>query len=489
MSGTWWRSSAGLNAAGNVAKALAGLLPAGVIVALLGKSTLATVLITTGVFPAVGVVLLAFAEGKVRKREQFEKQAQEQDEIERRQVSAEAERLARLRMVPIRCVKDVTPYEIGVDQEAPQAKEEAGEGDHPEYLERDRDSDVRGALEAALTAGQPRMVVLSGGSKAGKSCTLFRAAQTVLGGHQLVAPKPGPSNLSELVRPEGLPKLAPGAAVLWLDDLEDFVGADDGMRPSMLEGGLAEWGRPLVVLATEGGKGLARRSERESKELADPIRKLLRHALVSKIDLDVELTNAELARARMLYPEVVVERLAQAGIGEYMIAADELVERLIRVRDDEGKERPEGAAVVWAAIDWQRAGITAPVTRDVLQELYVHYLTGLDPTPERFASGLEWARKPLYSSIALLSGDVAFRPFSYIVTYAAEKLRRPINPGAWDKIIQTVNPEQALAVGLGAYRHNDLPRAERAWQRASRSPSDAVAGRALVNLGILLETQ
>ncbi len=150
------------------------------------------------------------------------------------------------------------------------------------------------------------------------------------------------------------------------------------------------------------------RRERE-EELEDPIRKLLRHVRVSKIELDVELTAPERARARMLYPQVAAERLAQAGIGEYMIAADELVERLNRAPEHEGKSCPQGPAVVWAAIDWQRAGITAPVHREVLQELYVHYLSGLDPTPERFAIGLEWARKPLYSSssIALLSGALS----------------------------------------------------------------------------------
>ncbi len=220
--------------------------------------------LATWLYVALGVAVVALgAIGAIAAVQLHREDERELAELEREQMSAEAERVARLRVAPIRRVKDVTPYDVGVDPEAPQAQEEAGEGGHPTYLERDRDADVRAAIADALAAGQPRMVVLSGGSKAGKSRTLFQAAQSVVGDHLLIAPKRGPSNLSELVGQDGLPELPPGAAVLWLDDLEDFVGADDGIRPSMLERELPDWGRDVVVLATEGGKGLARRSEGE----------------------------------------------------------------------------------------------------------------------------------------------------------------------------------------------------------------------------------
>jgi len=466
---SWWRTPAGLAAAGNVAKVFTTPLGAGVVAALLGRSTLAMVLIALGAASGAIAVLLALAEARARR------------------IEVDNERAARLRVFPIRAVKGVMPYEVGVDPEAPQARGEIGGGNDPKYLERDRDSELRDALKAARASEQARMVVLSGQSKAGKSRTLFEVAQQVLGDHQLIAPNRGPRNLSQVLAPGGLPGIAPGRAVLWLDDLEDFVAADEGMQPSVLDHDLAGCGRPVIVLATEGGKGLARRSNQESRELEDPIRRLLRHELVTKVELDVGLSLNELARARQAYPPMVAKQLEQAGIGEYMIAADELIERLNRPRDADGKQCPEGAAVVWAAIDWQRAGITAPVPRDLLQQLYVHYLTGLDPTPACFARGLEWARKPLYSSIALLRGDDAFSPFSYIVTHVAGRPGQPINADAWDRIIETADLEQALAVGLAAYRQDDLPRAERAWRQASSSASDAVASRALVNLGILLE--
>ncbi len=397
-----------------------------------------------------------------------------------------ARRVERLRVFPIRPVTNMEPYEVGVDLEAPQARADAGEGEHPEYLERDRDQDLRAALSDPLAVGRPRMVVVTGRSKAGKSRTLFEAARRELPNHQFIAPKAGANNLSALLRPGGLPTLAPGPALLWLDDLEDFVTADEGMQPRVLERDLAEWSRPVIVLATQGGKGLARRSEGEREKVTDPVHRLLRHDLVTSVELDVVLTRRELARAKALYPPRAVKRLERSGIGEYMIASDELVERLRQPMHGNGSKCPEGAAVVWAAIDWQRAGITTAVTREVLGELYRHYLVGLDPSPELFARALDWAREPLYSSIALLSGADALSPFDYIVTYADNKLRRPINRQAWDDILTLAPDESLLAVGSRAVAEDSDERAERAFSRAARSNHPELAASAAFNLGLLL---
>ena len=169
MSNSWWRTSAGLNAAGNVAKGLATLLGAGVVAALLGNSTLATVLIALGAASAAAAVILAYAEGRAKAGEERARLENEQAAL----VRAAAERL----LVPVRPVREVSPYDVGVDTESPEARTAARRQDQLPYVARERDETLRRALAKAATRQGPSLIVLEGDSKAGKSRTLFEAAR------------------------------------------------------------------------------------------------------------------------------------------------------------------------------------------------------------------------------------------------------------------------------------------------------------------------
>jgi len=110
---------------------------------------------------------------------------------------------ARLLRVPVAPIGRIDPTLIGVDRAAPSVLD----GDVvPKYVGRAVDAALREAVEAALDSSGPWLVVVDGGSKVGKSRTLFEALRRCApaGEMECVAPvdaaalrsllNPGPSS-------------------------------------------------------------------------------------------------------------------------------------------------------------------------------------------------------------------------------------------------------------------------------------------------------
>jgi hypothetical protein len=133
--------------------------------------------------------------------------------LEGRRERAESDR--RLRVAPI---TEVDPTLIGVDKAAPTVLPWAT---LPDYLAREVDTVLRDAIAAALAGRGDWLVVVVGGSKVGKSRTLFEALRrcALAGKLQLVAPVDG-ETLRSLLDPGQAMPIRAEYAVLWLDDLE-----------------------------------------------------------------------------------------------------------------------------------------------------------------------------------------------------------------------------------------------------------------------------
>ena len=104
-------------------------------------------------------------------------------------------------------------------------------------------------------------------------------------------------------------------------------------------------------------------------------------------------TGKEKDEAVRLYPG---ERF-DGSVAETLVGARELIGRYKASHDT----NPAGCALVRAAIDVRRAGITRPVTEEELRRLFAFYLPsiriGVLPTTEHFTSGIEWAARPVAS--------------------------------------------------------------------------------------------
>jgi hypothetical protein len=154
-------------------------------------------------------------------------------------------------LVPVAAVADVDATLIGVDK-AVQAILPGGA--LPRYVAREVDEALRAAFAAALDGRGRWIVVAVGLSKAGKSRALFEALEHRTRGKavDLVAPRDGDALRSMLI-----PGQAPvqRAAVLWLDDIEPFLG--DSVTVHTLRSRRDAF-PGSVVAATLGGKGAGR---------------------------------------------------------------------------------------------------------------------------------------------------------------------------------------------------------------------------------------
>lgn len=375
---------------------------------------------------------------------------------------------------------ELTAYDLGADPEA------IGSDEAAEYLPRDKDSELDEALLEARRATEPWMIVLRGPSKSGKSRTLFEAAyrDEELRKAAVVAPRDQVA-LAELLD-DGLPKTPPGRVLLWLDDLERFVSAGhDGMDRTALDT-VGGWGRPVTVVATAGGKG-ADEFAIGVGGMAVPIRQLYSHRRVRVVSLSSELTPDEQTRVRGRFPAEAAQQVLAHGIGEYLVAAPELARKLEDERHRPGdRECPEGAAVVWAAIDWARSGMSMSISEPLLRELWPFYLRGMQPSDERFVAGLDWALKPVYRSVALVYETSSYEAYDWIVSHADSRLARRINAQAWERMMREVDPGAAFDLAVRAYQKGAFDESRRAFRRAIDSPDGLVAAKSAFNLGYLL---
>jgi hypothetical protein len=382
---------------------------------------------------------------------------------------------------PLRA-RDVTAelYELGVGWEAQEALEAlGGELEHAPYVERDIDDKLRAALRQAAQRSEPTLVVVSGRSKTGKSRTMLEAAAVTVPDAWLLVPR-NPAALATAARGDAPPEATAGPCVIWLDDLEPWAKpGDQGLSPETLKA-LAEWPQPVVVLATQGGKGvdLASVSAAGFLEITSDLL-----ARAETFWLEAAVTPGEAIRLSEHFGRTVAERVEREGIGEFMIAAPRLIARL-----ETDRECPEGQAIVRAAIDIQRAGLVRPLPVGWLQAVWGHYLPA-PPTPEGFERVLDWATSPLYTRTALLSrapnGDAdTYTPYDYLVYRASVIQRRPIYPAVWERVIDEYakGESEFLTVAVLAYLMNEPNRAELAFRRADELGSANGA----YNLGVLL---
>lgn len=405
-----------------------------------------------------------------------ERLAQAQDEV----------LLERRLRVPVAQVDAIDPTAVGVD---PAAQSLLDGGEVPCYLPRDVDARLREAILAAVAGEGPWLVVLTGPSKVGKSRTLLHALVSCLrgvGGDRaaklvMVAPADGDA-VHALLRPGEGPDLRGGHPVLWLDDLEPFVAQEVSWQT------LREWHERFgaVVLATYGGKGSERVAAGNSREMAALTDTILQHAT----EIALEKTNAsELAGLPAGLPEYAVTAIEKHGLAAIMVAAPALERKLATRRHAPGEpESPEGAAIVYAAVDWAFCGRLDPLSRRSLRRLWRNYLPpGSANTKKTFDAGLEWALRPVAGSITLLRSENGYAAFDYIVTSVKERASSMApRPETWARALKTTDRGQAFMVGTMAAGHRQTEHAIIAFRIAASHGNDELSDAANFNLGASL---
>lgn len=248
------------------------------------------------------------------------------------------------------------------------------------------------------SAGPPYpFVIVWGTTKAGKSRTLAEALRATFTDDPAVIVPRGGQALAELARHgiDGL--LGDKPAVVVLDDIDP---AGLGALTAEVLGLVRSW---ALIAATMTAK---RRSDVETSD--GEVGRNARSALADSAQYELASeppTGAERAEAERLYPAEHFD----GSIAEVLVGAQQLL-ALYRAAPD---EHPAGCALVRAAVDARRVGVSRPLKDAELRRLFPRYLqairVGLLPTDDSFTAGISWATHPVASQVALLKQVIRTR--------------------------------------------------------------------------------
>jgi hypothetical protein len=335
----------------------------------------------------------------------------------------------------------------------------------PEYIARDITSRLCEML------GRGRFVLIVGESTAGKSRAAYEAARARCPDHKLIQPT-GKEALAAAVQAAR----EHSRCVLWLDDLERFLGAD-GLSGAAVGNVLAEPGGHRLVLATMRAEEYAKYSGRIGGP-EGPSRDAVRRGwevlrLATRLTLPRTWSPDELERATHHCEDPSIrEALKHSdrfGVAEYLAAGPQL---LADLQDAWAPgTHPRAAALVAAATDARRVGIHRPLPRAVLTDLHRHYLDrrgGPLLRPESPEEAFRWATTPLHatSSLLLPQDNDTYLAFDYLIDAVAKD---PVTPEVLVALLKGATAEEAMEIGELAWAWHSLGAAETAFRHAQEA--------------------
>ncbi|MGW9428743.1 hypothetical protein ACWHA1_12355 [Streptomyces decoyicus] len=378
-------------------------------------------------------------------------------------------------------VAEVTATELGVHHAAADA-----EGDLPPYVERQIDKDLRARISRIPRTGEPILIV--GDSTAGKTRAVFEALRECFSGHQVFAPYDGHDLVSSL------PSLVEsrGACVLWLDNLERYIGPE-GLTPQVL-GLLRRTRVPILsTMRAEQYRQIFPSVTHDASNSDDERVSLGRRTLeqIHVVVLPRLWIPEEIERARQVDDIRVQGAVAFSthyGVAEYLAAGPRLYQEWVLAWGP--GINPRGAALVAAAVDCVRAGITHAVSRELLVRMHETYLTrvgGAALRPETIDEAFDWATCLRFGVTSLLMPAAEhpgrFKVFDYIADeFMRSNASQDIPHSSWRSVLEFSKEENSTyLVGLAAETSGETEIAEEAWRESANRGS----GKALVHLGLL----
>ncbi|MCI4046133.1 hypothetical protein [Streptomyces sp. TRM75563] len=334
----------------------------------------------------------------------------------------------------------------------------------PPYVPRDIDEELRALLTAAARDGG--LVLVTGDSTSGKTRAAFEALRASLPNHRVVQP----ADRSELPAVARAVTCSSEPCVVWLDDLERYLGpGSDSLTPALLRHFAAGTTAVLATMRLRQYETYTA-DHNSSRDTAGADNGTHKSVLVTarRVDLDRMWSGTELAGARACADDRITHALAhhsRHGIAEYLAAGPALLDEW-RTADRPGGN-PRGAALVATAVDLSRTGLPGPYPRSLLLRLHEQRLAqagGALLRPEAADEAFAWAGALRFGVTSLLlPGDEpdTWMPFDYLV----DRTEGPVPPEVWDEALMNAHgPAARFAVGFSALQA-DLPHvAEAAWR-------------------------
>ncbi|GAA0260132.1 hypothetical protein GCM10009527_065080 [Actinomadura nitritigenes] len=372
-------------------------------------------------------------------------------------------------------VDEADPEALGVHPAIRVPRQPAGE--QPPYVPRDLDPELNGLLRRG------GLVVIRGRSGAGKTRTAFEAVRGAFPGHDLLVPR-NAAALRALAESGAEPR----DTVVWLDDLDRFLGAgevgqqlDQQLVARLCPGGRSD----VVIIATLRSQALldlTTASSPSGETLARSVRALLASAAVLTLDTglsDAERDGAESFRHDARIAEAL-DHAGESGFGEYLCAGPAILERWRLGRAAEGGAALVGAALTSAAVHCRRAGCQAPLPLAVLERLHKDHLDPRDahrPGLPSVEDGLAWATESVRGASSCLVGHEGgrYRAFDYLTDSRdrADDLG-PVRDAVWTALLEELDPGDLNLVALAARRagrEDVFRRMQARWAESADDPA------------------
>ena len=342
------------------------------------------------------------------------------------------------------------------------------------YVHRDEEDAIRAYLRSR------RPVLLIGSSMVGKTKMAARVVAEEFGSWPVVIPD-SKTALADLDAKD----VALQHSVIWLDDIDRLIGVG-GITDGTLRR-LAAAGNVIMGTIRAG----AYERFRPSDQLRPPEWDVLtsfEHIFISR-----DLTKKEQERlASVVDDPEIQDRIRDVGLGEYVGAAGQVAEALHL-----GAAGADivGYALVLAAADWRRCGMTRPVPAAMLSPLAEPHLDQRRRArlhdQDSFTSGLAWATRDINHNVSLLqpSGTDSYVLYDYALDLISQQ-GIPVPADSWAVVMTDAEASELVAIGYAAeVTYHRTETAIQALRAAASSAQYDVAPTAACNLGILLAEQ
>ena len=349
----------------------------------------------------------------------------------------------------------------------------------PAYVSRDIDRELRQRLAVSC------FVLLVGDSSAGKSRAAYEAI-SALRDYVIIVPQDRNAVVTAIEK-----AIATRRCVLWLDDLENYLGTGGLTRTDIARMMTGQRAHRIIVAtlraieetrlntetAGEGDKWQFRRGAREVLEQAYRFR-------VARM-LSTEEENRARAQAWDSRIAAALARSDVYGLAEYLAAGPELLRDWENAwspnTDPRMPSNPRGAALIAAAVDLRRGGYASPLPRSLLEEVHGYYLQshgGRRLRPEPIAEAWEWATIVRRATTALLEiiDDNHVQVFDYLLDTVQRNSPPGDHPpnGVMDAAVAVSAPIDASSIAETAYGNGCYGLAEAAMLRAYRGQAQTL---------------
>jgi hypothetical protein len=345
----------------------------------------------------------------------------------------------------------------------------------PAYVARDIDDELRHRVAAG------GFVLLVGDSSAGKSRAAYQAI-AALPDHVLVVPRDRESLSAAVDR-----AAAERHCILWLDDLESYLGVGGlnrsgiirvltGRRAHRVIVATLRTAEEAVLMGDAGIETGGRQHRKDTREVLE---------LASRVMTNRIFSASERDRARTLaWDPRISGALAQAdtyGVAEYLAAGPELMrdweDAWSPNTDTRLPSHPRGAALIAAAVDIRRGGYISPLPRMLLERVHEHYLNqrgGRRLQPEPLAEAWTWTTSTRRATTALLEpvDDRRVQVFDYLLDTVQRRSPYDHAP-AWvlKAAIAAAEPGDAASIAGKAYDNGRYELEAAAWHAAHQARS------------------